>query len=43
MDDENKEDNEVVNDSQIDLVKIRESRLQRTRETMMVSWFLCIG
>ena len=43
MDDENKEDNEVVNDSQIDLEKIRESRLQRTREAMMVSWFLCIG
>lgn len=37
MDEDNEQRDDVINDSQIDLEKIRESRLQRTREAMMVN------
>ena len=37
MDEDIKQRDDVVNDSQIDLEQVRESRLQRTREAMMVS------
>lgn len=36
MDDDIKQEDDVLNDSHIDLEKIREARLQRTREAMMV-------
>ena len=38
MDDDNGDD--VLNDSHVDLERIRESRLQRTREAMMVGGIL---
>lgn len=39
MEENNRQEDDDLTDSQIDLEKIRESRLQRTREAMMVGLF----
>lgn len=42
MEENNRQEDDDLNDSEIDLEKIRESRLQRTREAMMVGSF-CVS